>query len=61
MRKSLVDTLVERDGISIEEAEERVTDCRMELNDRLAEGDMPFDICEEFFGLEPDYLDELVL
>lgn len=60
MRKNLLKTLMERDNISEQEAQNQIDEARTEMNDRLAEGDMPFDICEEFFGLEPDYLDDLI-
>jgi len=58
--KSIKQILIERDGLTAEEAEEQIELARVELNNRLGEGAMPFDICEEFFGLEPDYLDELI-
>ena len=35
-------------------------DARADMNDRLANGEMPEDICEEWFGLEPDYIFELI-
>lgn len=57
---SLVRTLMARDGVSQEEAERQVAEARDDLFDRLGEGEMPFDICEEHFGLEPDYLMDLV-
>ena len=60
MLKSLKETLVERDGISSEEAEELIQECKNELNQRLEEGEMPFDICKEYFGLEPDYIFDLL-
>lgn len=60
MRKPLVDTLMEGGDLSRPEAEKLVQDCRKELHERIADGDMPFDICEEHFGLEPDYLDDLM-
>ena len=43
-----------------DEAEEAVNRAREELMDRLAVGDYPYDICEEHFGLEPDYLEDLI-
>jgi hypothetical protein len=58
--KSIAQALIERDGLTPEEAQEQVTAAKSELQDRLAEGEMPFDLCEELFGLEPDYLDELM-
>ena len=57
----LTKTLMERDDLTREEAEEQISDCREELYQRLEEGEMPYDICEEYFGLEPDYLMDLIL
>jgi hypothetical protein len=58
--KDLVTTLMERDHITKEEAEKQVADARESLMNRLGDGEMPFDICEEEFGLEPDYLEDLI-
>lgn len=52
--------LMKRDGLTSEEADEQIAEAKAELKDRLAQGDMPFDICEKHFGLEPDYLEELI-
>jgi len=52
--------LMERDGLTESQAEQKITDCLEEMESRLAEGEMPFDIVQEHFGLEPDYLDELL-
>jgi ribosomal protein S7 len=60
MVDSLVNVLMKRDGLSKEEAEQQIEEAREILFERLDEGEMPFDICEEFFGLEPDYLMDLV-
>jgi hypothetical protein len=60
MVDSLVNVLMKRDGLSKEEAEHQVEEAREILFERLDEGEMPYDICEELFGLEPDYLDELI-
>ena len=57
---SLKKTLMERDGLTEKEADEQVADAANELQERLAEGEMPFDLCEELFGLEPDYLMDLI-
>jgi len=57
---SIKSVLMDRDGMSEKEANEAVAECREELNDRIGNGEMPDDICQEHFGLEPDYLMELV-
>lgn len=60
MRKSIKDILMERDGMSAKEADAEIEACRDAFNERLADGEMPDDICGEWFGLEPDYIDELI-
>jgi len=52
--------LMKRDGMSETEADELIAECKEDMNQRLTEGEMPDDICEEYFGLEPDYLMELI-
>ncbi len=59
-RKTIVQVLMDRDGLTKEEAVKEVQDCKEELFDRLESGGDPSDICEEWFGLEPDYLMELM-
>ncbi len=56
---TIAQILVARDGITKEEADEQVADARAELMDRLADGEMPYDLCGELFGLEPNYLEGL--
>ena len=52
--------LMRRDGLSAEEADDLIEEAKSDLNYRLANGEMPYDICEEHFGLEPDYIMELL-
>lgn len=59
-RESIVQVLMRRDGMTRAEASDLVEDCKADLEERLAMGEMPLDICEEWFGLEPDYLDEIM-
>ena len=58
--KGIKRVLMERDKMSEAEAEDLIEEAREALQERLAEGDMPYDICQEFFGLEPDYIDDLM-
>jgi len=58
--QSLKQTLMDRDNLTAEEADEQIAEAREEMLTRLEEGDMPFDICEEYFGLEPDYIMDLM-
>ena len=60
MVQSIVTILMERDKMSRKDAENLIRLAVEDLRERLAEGDMPFDICEEWFGLEPDYIEELI-
>jgi|GEM_PF-817458 len=52
--------LMRRDGMTEEKADALITQARTNLHERLSDDEMPFDICAEWFGLEPDYLDELL-
>ena len=58
--KTLKEVLMERDGLTSEEADQQISEARENMYQRLSEGEMPFDICEEEFGLEPDYLEDLL-
>ena len=57
---NLKNTLMERDGITAQEADEQIAEARNRMFEMLANGESPYDICEEEFGLEPDYLDDLL-
>jgi len=61
-RKPIVETLMKRDGISRSEAEALKSEAKAELEEILNSGGLEeaFDICYYHFGLEPDYLDELL-
>ena len=54
--------LMKRDGMTYEEADNLIDEAREALQNYLDEGDSfgAENVCEEFFGLEPDYLDELI-
>ena len=52
--------LMERDNMSEQDAEELIMSAYQDMHDRLAEGEQPHDICEEWFGLEPDYIFDLM-
>ena len=60
MVDSIKSVLMRRDGMTEEEADDLIREAKDDLHTRLAEGEMPEDICEEWFGLEPDYIDELI-
>lgn len=54
--------LMERDGMAADEADSLIEEAKEILGEYLDEGDIQsaYDICEEYFGLEPDYLMELL-
>lgn len=61
MRGTLKEVLMSRDGLSDQEAEGLIAEAKTDLHQRIDQGDpSAHDICEEYFGLEPDYLDELL-
>lgn len=59
MIDTIKDVLINRDKMSPEDADDLIAEAREELFERIEEGEMPYDICEEYFGLEPDYLEQL--
>ena len=61
MRESIKQVLMRRDEMSEEEAEDLIAEAREDLFQRLDDGEEPYDICFDWFGLEPDYLDELLM
>jgi hypothetical protein len=60
MVDSIKSILMKRDKMSEKDADSLIREARKDLQNRLSEGEMPDDICEEWFGLEPDYIMELM-
>ena len=58
--ETIKEILIRRDGLTTEEADDLIQEATDDMNERLALGEMPDDICQEYFGLEPDYLMELI-
>ena len=58
--RTIKEVLMERDGMTKDEAEAEIEAARQDLYNRIENGEDAFNICEEWFGLEPDYLDELL-
>ena len=58
--ESIKEVLMKRDNMTDEEAEDLIDQARSDLADRLEAGEMPFDICGDWFGLEEDYIEELI-
>lgn len=60
MTKSLKQVLMKRDGLTKDKAEQLIKEAREEAMERMDKGEIPYDICEEKFGLEPDYITDLL-
>ncbi|MFH5883679.1 hypothetical protein ACG2F4_05160 [Halalkalibaculum sp. DA3122] len=60
--KSIKEVLVSRDDMSEEEAEALISEATEQFHRYLDQGDLEsaYYICEEYFGLEPDYLTQLI-
>lgn len=56
MTDNIVDILVQRDGMSRREAEEMLE----EAKEAVREGDDPEEVLLDWFGLEPDYVFQLL-
>ena len=59
MANRIVDVLMKRDGMSLEEAQALFDEAKEAFDEMLANGEMDsFEMdtfCEDWFGLEPDY------
>jgi len=60
MRESIKEILMRRDSLTAQEADKLIEDAKDDMYERLTNGEMPEDICADWFGLEPDYLEELI-
>ena len=60
--ESIKEILMRRDDMTSEEADEIIAEAKNKLEEYLEAGDISSaeNICQEYFGLEPDYLDELI-
>jgi len=59
-RLSLKEVLKRKYNYNDQEAEEQIKFAENELLERLENNESPFNLMEELFGLEPDYLDEIM-
>jgi hypothetical protein len=57
---TIKDVLIRRDGLSENDAINRVNEGKKIFQKSINNGEMNFDFCGEFFGLEVDYLFELI-
>jgi hypothetical protein len=60
--ETIKEVLMRRDGMSAEEAQDLIAEAKEALQEHIESGDLlaAEDICQEWFGLEPDYLMELL-
>jgi len=49
-----------RDSMTSEEADDLINEALEDLRLRLDDGNSVDDICGEYFGLEPDFMEELI-
>ena len=56
----LKDVLMQNLDMTEAEANAEIKDARQELIKLIGNGEMPFDYCLDRWGLEPDYLEELI-
>ena len=65
MKYKIKDVLIKRDGITPETAEHMVSEARDFVMQGLASGELTIWDVEDYvsneFGLEPDYIDDLIL
>ena len=60
--ETIKQVLMRRDGMTADEADDLIEDAKGNLHHYLEIGDMEAaeNICQEYFGLEPDYIMELL-
>jgi hypothetical protein len=58
--QTLIEVLMERDGLSLSDACNLIRDAQDDLRGRLENGEFPSEICMEWFGLEEDRLLEII-
>jgi len=61
MAKSIKEVLMRRDKMTEADADELIADAKEDFEELIANGELNAAerICEDWFGLEPDYLTEL--
>lgn len=60
---SIKTILMKRDGMTETEAKDLIKEAKRDFNQRMKSGedfDDLYDFCSEWFGLEPDYLEEFL-
>jgi len=57
---TLKEVLMQNHDMTEAEAIADINEARAELMEEIGNGGMPMDFCQERWGLEPDYLEELI-
>ena len=62
MYESIKEVIMRRDGISALESQDLITQAKEALQEYIASNDLEAaeNVCEEYFGLEPDFLTDLM-
>ena len=62
-RKSIKEILMSRDNMTADEADDYIKLAHEEFDMHMENGDLASaeQICADYFGLEPDYLDEFIM
>ncbi len=60
--ETIKQVLIRRDSMSPEDADDLITAAKLQLHEYIKDEHFieAEDICAEFFGLEPDYIDEII-
>ena len=60
--ESIKEILIRRDNMTEKEARKLILEAKNQLQEYLDDEDLEsaYDICNEYFGLEPDYIMELI-
>ncbi len=55
--------IMKRDGLSEADADDAIASAKTDLQDMIEAGDTmeAMDVCQDHFGLEPDYIEELMV
>jgi hypothetical protein len=58
--KSIKEVIMKRDGLNSREADDLISEAREQFNAYVSNGEFHLaeEICQDYFGLEPDYLVE---
>lgn len=62
MKTTIINILIKRDNMTRFEATELISQAQQAFNEYMNDGDLDsaYNICEEFFGLEPDYMEAFI-